>query len=461
MSLSRDLTTGSIPEHFRALAIPTAIGMVFTTLYNVVDTFYAGLLSTDAQASLAISFQVFFILIAVGFGLNAALGALVGKALGEGRSGQAKRIACQGISFSILASLVLMVLGMVFSPQLIAIISQPGAYRDAANAYLTVLIFAAPSFLIAFGVNGILAAQGDMKSMQRAQIAAFFANLAFNPLFIFGIPGVVDGIGFNGIAASTVVSQTGVMAYIIWRSLNSDVMKHDYPMIFRPRWKWYSAITAQALPTAFAMIVMMIAGFVVQFFLKQFGGTAVAAYGIGLRVEQLILLPGFGLTGALLPIAAQNYGAQNFDRVREALYFCFKAGVLMMLIGSAILWTAAPYAMAVFSDDPEVIRIGSNYLRVDGFILPIYLMLFAVNSLLQALQKPVWTVWIGLYRQGFGVAFFSFLFVSVFDWGTWGVWFGIAVSVATGYVLSLAVLNYVAKDRIGGLWISRSVPASG
>mgnify|MGYP000017416681 FL=1 len=451
MANAQDLTVGPIFKHFRTLAIPMAIGMVFTTLYNVVDTFYSGMLSTEAQAGLAISFQVFFLVVSFGFGLNSALSALVGKALGEKRAGQAKRIACQGISYAVIASVALAILGVFVGPKLISMISAPGEYRDAGIAYFYLLLLGSPGFLIAFGANGILGAQGDMKSMQRAQIAAFFANLVLNPLLIFGIPGAWEGIGFNGIAASTVISQTGVMLYILRQVIKSDVMVDAQEMVFRPRLKWIWEITQQAIPTAFTMIVMMMAGFVVQYFLKGFGGSAVAAYGVGLRVEQLILLPGFGLTGALLPIVAQNYGAQNFDRVREAVAFCCKAGIALMFVGSLVLWVAAPYLMAIFSDDPEVIRIGAQYLRVDGFILPIYLVLFAMNSLLQALQKPIWTLWIGIFRQAFGVLLFVWLFVSVFDMGTLGVWLGISAAVTLGLVMSILVSARVARDKIGGL----------
>ena len=409
------------------------------------------MLSTEAQAGLAISFQVFFLVVALGFGLNSALSALVGKALGEKRAGQAKRIACQGISYSVIASLALAILGVFVGPKLISMISAPGEYRDAGIAYFYLLLLGTPGFLIAFGANGILGAQGDMKSMQRAQMVAFFANLVLNPLLIFGIPGVWEGIGFNGIAASTVISQTGVMLYILRQVMKSDVMLDVQELVFKPRVKWIWEVTQQAIPTAFTMIVMMMAGFVVQYFLKGFGGSAVAAYGVGLRVEQLILLPGFGLTGALLPIVAQNYGARNFDRVREAVMFCCKAGVALMFVGSLVLWVAAPYLMAIFSNDPEVIRIGAQYLRVDGFILPVYLVLFAMNSLLQALQKPIWTLWIGIFRQAIGVLLFVWLFVSVFNMGTLGVWLGIAVAVTLGLVMSIVVSARVARNKIGGL----------
>ena len=458
MAVEGDLSTGSISMHFRNIAIPSAVGLIFTTLYNVVDMFFAGQISTDALAGLAISFQIFFILIASGLGINSAMGAIVGGAIGAKNLQRAKEVACQGVTYSIGASVLLGVLGYVLLPLALRIVSEDDSYRDAASSYLGWLLFATPSFLVAFGANGILTAQGDAVSMQRAQIAAFFANLGLNPLLIFGIPGVIDGIGFNGIALSTIICQTGVLAYILFRVANSGIMKNDARATFTPNWFTVREITSQALPPTSAMVVMMIGGFIVQYFLKDFGPEALAAYGVGLRVEQMLLLPGFSLTIALLPIAAQNFGAVEYDRVREAFAFCCKAGVVVMLCGSLILWFAARPAMGLFSSDPEVVRIGGDYLNVDGFILPVYILLFAMNSLLQALRRPMWTLWIGLYRQGFGIALFVSVFVLILNMDTWGVWFGIAASVLSGFALALHLTSKVAQMEIGGLF--RRTPAA-
>jgi putative MATE family efflux protein len=444
---ARNLRQGSIPGHFRALAVPAAIGLVFTTLYNVVDLWYAGLLGTDAQAGLAITFQVFMLLIAFGVGLGSAMSALVGNALGADDHAGARQIAAQGLIFGTLTAVALGVAGIWGSPALLALVSEPGAYRDAANAYMNVILLATAPFLLAFGGNGILSAQGDTESMKRAQIAAFFTNLALNPLFIYGIPGVVTGLGFNGIALATLVSQTGVMAYILWQVMRSEVMAGTCN--WRPDLTRGQEIAAQALPATFAMMILLVAGFFVQFFLKGFGPQALAAYGVGLRIEQLILLPGFGLTNALLPIVAQNYGAGQYDRVREAWWFCVKAGLTLMLCGSVLLWFAAGPMVALFSDDPEVIRLGTDYLHVDGFILPVYLVLFAINSVLQALKRPMATVWIGLWRQGVAVGLFCWLYVNLFDLGIWGVWFGIATAVVSGFALSLWVVERVARGAMG------------
>jgi putative MATE family efflux protein len=450
------LTSGSIPMHFRSMAIPMAIGMLFSTLYAVVDTFYAGLISTDAQAGLIIASQVFMLLIALGFGLSTAMGALVGNALGEKSPVEARQLACQGIVFGIGTSIIISVLGYFYSEDILSIISKPGAYQNAAIDYLQLLLFGAMAFLLSFGANGILQAQGNMKAMQRAQVWAFFANLGLNPLFIFGIPNILPAMGFTGIAVSTLVSQFGVLAYVLYRVFKSDLMSGANWALFLPKLKDNQTILTQALPSSFSMIVMMLAGIVVQFFLKEFGSNAVAGFGVALRLEQLLLLPAFGLTGSLLPIAAQNFGAGNYGRVREATRYCLKVGCLLMAGAAAVIWLLSGLAMSLFTSNPDVIQYGVGYLRVDSFILPVYVALFTINSIFQAFKKPIWTVWIGIYRQGIGVALFSYIGVIIFQLGVFGIWFGIALSVVTGLILSIILVERIARQEIGGLFTHRT-----
>jgi|TARA_B110000114_G_scaffold108043_2_gene113406 putative MATE family efflux protein len=446
-----DLTTGPMSQHFRRLAIPAALGMLFATLYNVVDVYYAGRLSTDAQAGLAIGYQAFFILMALGFGLSSALSALVSNAKGSGDISQVQRYIAQGLTFAIILTLLSMFFGWFLGPKLIELVSIPGAYRNAGLGYFQWLIFALPGFLIAYGGNGILQAHGDTLSMQRALMLAFVANVVLNPLFMFGVPGIWSGMGFNGIAAATIISQTGVMAYILYRIFQLDIMQTIKLSEFKPTEEIFKQIIKQLLPASSALMVMFISGFVVQFALKEFGGHAVAAYGVALRIEQILLLPVLGMTGALLPIAGQNFGAKNYDRVRSALKYCWGAGFLMAAFAVPALLLGANFAMSLFTNDPDVISAGSSYLHVDAFLFPIYMMLFSINSLLQAFKKAIWTLYISIYRQGFGVAFFIWVFISILDFDVQGVWLGIATAVSTGWVLSLIIAYKVAKKEMGGL----------
>ncbi|MDA7846804.1 MATE family efflux transporter [Amylibacter sp.] len=446
-----DLTVGSMAVHFRRLAIPAALGMLFATLYNVVDVYFAGKLSTDAQAGLAIGYQAFFILMALGFGLSSALSALVSNAKGSGETSQVRQYISQGLTFAVILTLLSMIVGCFIGPTLIGIVSEPGAYRNAGLGYFGWLIFALPGFLIAYGGNGILQAHGDTLSMQRALMLAFVANIILNPLFMFGVPGYFPGMGFNGIAAATIISQTCVMLFILFRIFQLEAMRSLKLSEFLPSADIFKQIFSQLLPASTALMVMFISGFVVQFALKQFGGHAVAAYGVALRIEQILLLPVLGMTGALLPIAGQNFGAKEFERVRSALKYCWKAGFVMSIVAVPALLFGASFAMSLFTNDPDVIRAGSSYLRVDAFLFPIYMMLFSINSILQAFKKAIWTLYISIYRQGFGVAFFVWVFISIFNFDVQGVWLGIATAVSSGWILSFVIANKVAKKEIGGL----------
>lgn len=107
--------------------------------------------------------------------------------------------------------------------------------------------------------------------------------------------------------------------------------------------------------------------------------------------------------------------------------------------------------MRPFTSDPDVIAIGASYLLVDGFLFPIYMMLFSINSLLQAMKRPIYTLWISIYRQGFGVAFFIWVFIALLGFDVWGVWLGIATSVFTGWIMALFVAVKVAEQQMGGL----------
>lgn len=426
--------------------------MVFNTLYNIVDVYFAGQLNTASQAGLAIGFQAFYFLMAVGFGLSAAMGTLIGNALGEKENARACRFTAQGICYALIISVILMGIGVWFGPLMISWVSEPGVYRDAGTGYFTWLLFALPGFLLAYVCNGILQAQGDSVSLQHALMVAFFANIGLNPLLIYGIPGIWSGMGFNGIALSTVLSQTGVMVFMVFRVLRSKTGTGATLRYFKPLASDFRQITRQMLPVSISMQVMFLAGFVVQYSLKGFGDHALAGHGVALRLEQLLLLPVLGLTGALLPIAAQNFGAKKFDRVREAVLYCWKVGFILTLLAYPIIWFGAESAMRLFTDDPEVVRVGVSYLKVDGLILPVYMMLFAINSFLQALKRPAWILWIGIFRQGFGVAFFIWVFIRLFEFDVVGVWFGVATSVIFGWLLSLFVANREAKREIGGLW---------
>lgn len=437
---SPDLLTKPIPQAVAQLAAPAAWGMLFVTIFNIVDMYYAGQLSTEAQAGISLGNQAFAALSAFGFGLAAAMGALTGNAIGRKDADEARIIAAQGLTHGALTGPLLILIGASLGPWVMRLISEDDGYRHAAIAYFRVMMFALPFFLMAYGCNGVLQAQGDGKSMKRAMMAAALANIVLNPLCIYGLPGLWGGLGFSGLAASSVICWAGVCAFMMTRALRSTALRGATLRMARPNWPRLAKISGQSVPTTSSFAVLFLSGFIVQFALKGFGESAVAGYGVALRIEQILFLPLQGMSIALLPIAAQAYGAGNLQRMRVAFLFCCKTGSLIAISATFLLWTFGRPVLGLFTQQADVIDVGLSYLRIDGLVLPFYMMIFAINSMFQAFQKPGWPFWIGLYRRGFGLALFIWVFIGPLAMGVSGIWFAHVVAVVSGWTLSMVLL---------------------
>ena len=448
-----DLTVGSIPGHVRRIAIPAAVGISFITLYHVVDNFYAGLLSTDGLAVLSLATSAMFLIFALGMSLNTAMVALVGNALGGEGAAAAGRMARQGIAYAVALSVGVLVAGLGLAPLLVKAISVPGALREATTMYLYVAIVSAPAFIVSIGANGILIAEGNAVPMLRAQIASFLANIGLNPLLMFGIPGLVPGIGILGIAVSTLLCQTGVMVYILLRLRGSVAMSATDSSPFRLRADHWRAITGMVFPVLTGWILIVAGIFIVQVYLRTFGPQAIAAFGVGLRIEQALLLPAMSVAVAMRAVASQNFGAGQDARVRQAVRYCCKAGVGLMAGAAVLLWVAGKPLVALFSHEPEVIRIGAEFLRYYGLMLPGRAAIFIAYSLLQAFKLPSLTLGLAIYQEIFAITAFVGAFVWLLETGgTQAVWLGVATSVYTGMLLAFAVASRTARREVGGLF---------
>jgi Na+-driven multidrug efflux pump len=173
------------------------------------------------------------------------------------------------------------------------------------------------------------------------------------------------------------------------------------------------------------MMTIGIGIFVITYFINQFGEAAVAAYGIATRVEQIILLPTIGLTIAVLSIIGQNNGAKRFDRIRETWAKCLQYGIWIMIGGGALIYASSKIIMEFFTSNLSVIDIGAHYLKIAAGITVAYALLFISVSALQGMKKPMYAVWIGIYRQLLAPIIIFTLLVKYFHIGIDGIWWGI------------------------------------
>jgi putative MATE family efflux protein len=430
------LTEAPIPQLVRRIAIPASVGFFFNTLYNFVDTFCAGLISTDALAALSLSFPVFFILLSAGSGLSQGTTALMANALGRKQPQEASHLFAQALLFSIVTGVVLSLLGLVTAPAMFRLLGASDAYLQTALEYMNVVLAGGVFFVLQMTLNAALNAEGNTKIYRNLLIGGFFANCILNPTLMYGWLGHRP-LGITGIALATVIVQAVgcivLLAAIRQRKIGAVIRSQD----FVPQPQMLRQIAAQAVPAALNMMTVALGIFVITWFVSRFSKEGVAAYGIATRIEQVVLLPTIGLNFAMLSLGGQNFGAGLFHRVREAWRTCVLYGVSLMVAGGALVWMMRDHAMAWFTQDAEVIRLGSDYLGIAAITLCAYPILFVTVFMLQGLKRPSFGLWMGLYRQIVAPLIVFSLFAFTLGWGIWGVWWGIAIVTWSGSLFTL------------------------
>jgi len=421
---TKNLTVDPIPVLIRHLALPASVGMFFNTMYNVVDTYYAGRLSTEALAALSLTFPIYFSLLAMGMGFSTGATALIGNALGRQDREEAALTASQGLILSILLGVVVMTTGFAVAPALFRLLGASEAYLDLCLQYIHVILCGSGMTLFVFMFNGILNAQGDTHSYRDYLIVATVANILLDPWFMYGGLGV-PAMGVKGIALATVLVQVGGAVFLGRRVRRTGLIFRSSGARWRPDRRVLRAIIGQGVPASLNMMTVALGIFIITYFLSGFGQKTVAAYGAATRIEQIVLLPVLGLNVAALTLAAQNGGAGLFDRVRSTVNYALLYGAGVMGLGAALIFFGAGPLMRLFTEDAEVVAIGVKYLRIAAFIEHAYVFLFINTSLLQGLKKPAFALWIGLYRQLIMPPILFYLVIQVLDLGLTGIWWGI------------------------------------
>ena len=181
-----DLIAEPVPLLVKALAIPAGTGFFFNTMFNVVDTWYGGLISSDALAAMTLCFPLFFIIIAIGAGISAGATALIGHALGAGNHDKARHYAFQTISFALGHGILITFGGILAGPAILRMMGASGEYLALAIGYLNAIYWGASFFILNHAFNALLTAAGDTRSFRNLLIAGFLVNLGLDPWFLFG-----------------------------------------------------------------------------------------------------------------------------------------------------------------------------------------------------------------------------------------------------------------------------------
>jgi len=430
------LLTEAVPKLVRQIAAPVSVGFFFNTMFNVVDTYFGGLIATQALAALSLSLPVFFILIAVGSGISMGTTALIANALGAGHKEEARLFALQGITFGLVVSILLCVFGLTCSPFLFRILGASEGYLGLVTEYMDTIFLGSVFFVTLQMLNAVLNSLGDTRPFRNFLIAGFLLNIALDPWFIYGGLGL-PAMGLRGIALATVLIQALGCAYLAAKVRQAGFLSGGKVSMASPRWAPFREIARQGLPAAVNMLTVGMGIFVITYFVARFGEGAVAAYGAAMRVEQMVLVPTIGLNVATLTLVAQSHGAGLTHRIREVLRTSLFYGAVLMVPGGALVFVLGAVLMGFLSADPRVIGMGTTYLKIEAFVLYAYVLLFVCVAALQGMKRPMYAIAIGLWRQIVAPVLLFWFLTHQMGLGLVSIWWGILVITWSAAVFTL------------------------
>jgi len=444
---SNDLTSGSLPGHIKRIAIPASIGFFFNTMFNVVDSFYAGQLGTDALAGLALSFPIFFLIIAISGGVGNGTSALSAIAIGKDNLKDYHQLALNAVVLALFIGILFGITAPLTVEPLFRLIGASGDSLRQGVSYTQTIFYGTVFFTLNFTFNGLLNSQGNTKPFRNYLIVGFFLNLILDPLFIFGWFGL-PALGTRGVALATIVVQALGSVYLFFEVSKSEAF--DWVMLKESRLSKTTIkdLLRQGIPAALNSATIALGVFVINYFVLLYGGdTTIAAYGVSLRIEQLILLPTIGLNIAVLAIVGQNFGAGHLDRILEVRKLTTKYGIVIMSLGMVIVLLFASPLIQIFDRSPAVVDAGVTYLRIATLVFIAYIPLNISVSVLQGIKKPNFAIYIGVFRQLLPFAIFYTL-GTVLGLGVLGVWYGIVLINWIAVAISLWYTNRELKKII-------------
>ena len=451
-----DLTTGSLARHLRRMAVPASIGFFFHVLFNVTDTLVAGFISTDAQAALAFSFPLFFIQVALSIGLTQATTSMIARSYGGGKTSQARYYLGQITLSTAIIGVLVAVVGILLSRPMLLQLGITSAQLAYALDYLIIIFLGAPLLHFSHVMSGVLSAHGNTHTYRNALIAASLFNVVVDPALAFGWLGL-PALGMKGIALATLLAQ---LMMVVWMGLvikRMPIMEGMRLIHLSPRWGAQLRILGQSLPPSLNMLSINFGFVICTYYLARIDTLAVAAYGIALRIEQLILLLTIGLNIALLAVASQNYGAGKFERLYQVRKLAVRYGLVIVACGALVMVVLGHQLMWLFNREDVIISYGYEYLVAASIIGPIYIVAHADTASLQAIARPMMIGLFGVFRLVVLPSILCWVFVIHYDFGSKGVWASLVIS----NVLATLIIHWYVRRVLARMAPLPSVKLAG
>ncbi|MFZ3214382.1 MAG: MATE family efflux transporter [Terriglobales bacterium] len=380
----RDLTQGSVTRHVLHLAVFMAVSMVFQTLYYLVDLYFVSRLGKEAIAGVGLAGNWMLIALALFQMLGVGTTVLISHAAGRKDQPRAQMVFNQSFVLALLVGAAVVVLGYLFRmPYCRWLGADPKTVQDGA-AYLLWFVPALGLQFALVSMNSALRGTGIVKPTMIVQILTVVINIVLAPVLIVGW-GTHHPLGVSGAALATLIAiAVGVLAITAYFEKLEKYVSFDRSM-WAPQVKIWRQMLNVGLPAGGEFALMGVYIGLVYWIIRDFGAAAQAGFGIGGRLMQSMFLPVMALGFAASPVAGQNFGARQPERVRQTFYSAAGLGVATMLALTLICQMFPDALIRFFSREPQVIAFGTDYLRIISWNFMAMALIFTSSSLFQAL----------------------------------------------------------------------------
>jgi len=430
----RDLTQGSIPRNLIALALPLVAANLLQTTFNIVDMLFVGRLGPAAIAAVSLAGVITMFLMTIAIGLATGTQAMISRFIGAKDQQQAEVVAIQSLFLGIFSSFFLSIIGLFLSQFLLELVGAKGEVLSLGKGYLQIMFSGIYTVFLLFLVSAIFQGVGNTVTPMKILLFSTVSNIVFDPLLIFGI-WFFPHWGVNGAAAATVTARglgmlTGI--YLLFKGksgiyLHLQKVRIDLGMMWR--------IIRIGLFASLQASLRNISQIVVARIVASFGTYAIAAYGIGMRVRMVVMMPGFGLAAATAVLVGQNLGAKNPQRAEKSGLISSLLYSLFMVFTGSLFHIFAQPIISAFNPQPDVVRIGVNYLHV----LTLSFVFLGIAIVLSRAMNGAGDTISPMVITGFTLLILRIplcLFLSRIL-GTTGIWVGLAISDLANGLLTL------------------------
>ncbi len=391
----RQMTTKPIPNLIMSLSIPTIASMLITNIYNLVDAYFVGKLGTSASAAIGIVLGVQAIFQAIGFMFGHGAGSIISRKLGEKDHEAARRFASTSFFLSLIASTAAAILGLLLLTPLMRLLGSTETILPFAKNYGFYILISAPALTTSCVLNNIMRYEGKAFWAMIGLVSGGVLNMIGDPILMFGLHMGMDGAGL-----STALSQYISFFILLYMFLSGKTESKIALQYISKKPREIVNILKTGFPSLIRQTLNSVSTMALNWGAKPYGDATIAAMTIAGRVMMFIASCMIGIGQGYQPVAAYNYGAKKYSRIREGFFFTWKFGEIILGILAIIGFIFPGVIVRIFRDDPAVIQIGIPALRFQCISLLAQPFNVAANMMFQSIGKSKIASFLASLRSG-------------------------------------------------------------